>query len=161
MLKESFKQALIDYMQARLKVAKDAASQAKSAATDSESAAETKWDTFGLENSYLAHGQSVRVAECQRDLRYFSALTLASMDSITQGSVFLLEREDGWRKVIVMAQYVGGGEFDYEQQSVLIVTPESPLGRSLLGKEEGEEVSLKSRGETLTGEVVTIFFQES
>lgn len=160
MLKESFKRALVAYITSRLEVAKEAAMQAKSAATDSESAAETKWDTFGLENSYLAHGQSVRVAQCEQDLRYFDALTLADTEIVTLGSVLRLVREDGWQKVVVMAKAVGGGEFEYDGQAVLIVTPESPLGASLLGKEAGDEVALKHRGDELQGEVERIFFVE-
>ena len=50
-----------------------------------ESVAETKWDTFGLENSYLAHGQSVRVAECETDLAYFRKFSFAESDEVTDG----------------------------------------------------------------------------
>ena len=160
MLKEDFKRALIDYVDKRLHSAREAAAQAKAAATDTESVAETKWDTFGLENSYLAHGQTVRVAQCEQDLRYFEALAVAASDQVALGSVLLLTREDGWSKLVVLANCVGGGEFKFDQYSVLIVTPESPLGASLLGKEEGDEVTLKHRGNALLGEVARIFFVE-
>ena len=49
----------------------NAAKRAHDTATGTESVAENKYDTFGLEASYLAHGQSVRVAECQADLHAY------------------------------------------------------------------------------------------
>ena len=55
----------------RFETAKWAAKQAHDAAINEESVAENKYDTFGLEASYLAHGQSQRVLECQTDWQLF------------------------------------------------------------------------------------------
>lgn len=157
MLLQPLYQSLIQYAENRVKVAKEAADQARSAATNTESVAETKWDTFGLENSYLAHGQSVRVAECEADLAYFRKFVFADSDEIALGSVFEVEREDGWNKVIILSAYCGGGEFASQGKSILLVTPQTPLGKSLLGKEEGDELLMKSRGVEQYAEIVRIF----
>ncbi|SBS31914.1 hypothetical protein MAQ5080_02108 [Marinomonas aquimarina] len=160
MFLDSLYQALIAYAENRVKVAQEAAAQARSAATNTESVAETKWDTFGLENSYLAHGQSVRVAECEADLAYFRKFTFADSEEVTLGSVFEVEREDGWSKVVILSQCCGGGEFECQAKSVLLVTPQTPLGKSLLGKEEGDELVMKRRGEQLDAEIVRIFLEQ-
>lgn len=149
--------ALIAYAEHRVAVAKEAANQARSAATDRESVAETKWDTFGLENSYLAHGQSVRVAECEADLAYFKKFAFSDSDEITLGSVFKVERQDGWSKTVILSQCCGGGEFECQGSSILLVTPQTPLGKSLLGREEGDEILMKSRGVDQEAEIVKIF----
>ncbi|MBJ7549466.1 hypothetical protein [Marinomonas ostreistagni] len=152
--------ALIAYAENRVLVAKEAANQARSAATNKESVAETKWDTFGLENSYLAHGQSVRVAECETDLAYFRKFSFAESDEVTVGSAFQVEREDGWGKVIILSQCCGGGEFECQGRSILLVTPQTPLGRSLLGREEGDKVLMKSRGVDQEARIVRIFLPQ-
>ncbi|WP_417553465.1 transcription elongation factor GreAB [Marinomonas fungiae] len=157
MFLEQLQLSLIEYAETRVKVAKEAADQAHQAATSTESVAETKWDTFGLENSYLAHGQSVRVAECEADLAYFRKMAFADSDEIAVGSVFEVERRDGWNRVIILSQCCGGGEFENQDKSILLVTPQTPLGKSLLGKEEGDEVIMKSRGVELVAEIVRIF----
>lgn len=157
MFLELLHHSLVEFAEARLRVAKGAAEQARSAATDTESVAETKWDTFGLESSYLAHGQSVRVAECEAELNYFRKLRFSEADEVSVGSVFRLEREDGWKKIIVLTEICGGGEFCCGDSEVLLVTPQTPLGKSLVGKEEGEELLMKNRGLDLKAEIVKIF----
>lgn len=153
-------QSLIHYAEGRVRVAKEAADQARSAATNIESVAETKWDTFGLENSYLAHGQSVRVAECEADLAYFRKFCFAESDVIELCSAFEIERQDGWNKVIILSSCCGGGEFESQGMSVLLVTPQTPLGKTLLGKEEGDVFVMRSRGVEQDAEIVRILLDQ-
>ncbi len=160
MFLKNLHQALIEYGVKRVRVSKDAADQARSAATDRESVAETKWDTFGLENSYLAHGQSVRVAECEADLAYFHKLSFAKAQEVVVGSVMQLERDDGWSRIVILSARCGGGEFICDDQYVLLVTPQTPLGQSLLHKEEGDELQMKSRGVDQIAEITRIFLPQ-
>ena len=51
---------IIDELKVQLEVAKGASTEAASYATNAESRAESKWDTQGLEASYLAAGQAGR-----------------------------------------------------------------------------------------------------
>ena len=46
----------------------EAAMRAYNTATNDENVAENKYDTLALEASYLAHGQALRVAECEADI---------------------------------------------------------------------------------------------
>ena len=52
----------------------DAARRAHQTATDKENVAENKYDTLGLEASYLAQGQAKRVVECEQDIAAFKKL---------------------------------------------------------------------------------------
>lgn len=148
---------LLRYVSGRVDIASEAVNQAKDAATSTESVAETKWDTFGLENSYLAHGQAVRLAECEADLAYFRKFAFSDSVTVELGSVLYLTREDGWTRVVIIANHCGGGEFEVDGEKALIVTPQTPLGRSLLMKEEGNEILMKSRGVEVEAEIERIF----
>ncbi|WP_067219453.1 hypothetical protein [Marinomonas gallaica] len=151
-----FEQLLL-YIVGRVAIAAEAVNQAKEAATSVESVAETKWDTFGLENSYLAHGQAVRLAECEADLAYFRKFSFSNSEVIELGSVLLLSRSDGWQRIVIIAEHSGGGEFELDDEKALIVTPSTPLGKSLLLKEEGDEILMKSRGVEIDAEIAQIF----
>lgn len=150
-------QQLLLYMADRVDIASDAANQAKEAATGTESVAETKWDTFGLENSYLAHGQAMRLVECEADMAYFRKFRFSESDTVALGSALLLVRQDGWRRIVILAAHCGGAEFGVGDQKALIVTPNTPLGKSLLTKEEGDEIIMKSRGVEIFAEIDRIF----
>ncbi|MGO2356525.1 MAG: hypothetical protein ACTH58_17545 [Marinomonas foliarum] len=73
--KKKVYQAITDALLQRFETAKWAAKQAHDAETNEESVAENKYDTFGLEASYLAHGQSKRVLECEKDWLFFNKKT--------------------------------------------------------------------------------------
>ncbi|MCO4785938.1 hypothetical protein [Marinomonas atlantica] len=151
---------LLNYIAGRVAIAADAVSQAKEAATSIESVAETKWDTFGLENSYLAHGQAMRLAECEEDLAYFRKFSFSDSELVETGSILLLSRRDGWRRIIIIADRCGGGEFELEDVKVLIVTPKTPLGMSLLSKEEGDDIPMKNHGVEVEAEIERIFMAQ-
>ncbi len=76
MNKKEIHDAITKALLNRFKTAELAAKQAHQAATGDESVAENKYDTFGLEASYLAHGQSQRVIECEQDWLLFSKKAL-------------------------------------------------------------------------------------
>ena len=67
-------QTIITALEVVLDNSKKAAIQAHEAATNGETVAENKYDTFGLEASYLAAGQSKRVSECEENLKIFKLL---------------------------------------------------------------------------------------
>ncbi|MGS0681986.1 GreA/GreB family elongation factor [Shewanella sp. 125m-7] len=70
-----------------------AASRAHETATGSESIAENKYDTFGLEASYLAHGQSMRAAQCRADIEAFRQL-FATADLVGNAADIALLNND-------------------------------------------------------------------
>lgn len=136
------KHAVVDAMRQALTAAIDAAlagaEAARAEATHAESRAENKYDTRGLEASYLAAGQGERVVAWRA--------ALGSLDATPcgVGGVGALVGLDDGRWVLVAA---GGGGIraDVDGVTVGLVTPEAPLGRALLGAEEGDVVEVGAR----------------
>ncbi len=119
---------------------------AQAAATDGESKAENKYDTRGLEASYLAHGQSLQARETELARRQFAALALHDFtpdEPVAVGA--LVELTGGGERLwYFLGPAAGGTEVVHEGQEVFVVTPASPLGRELLGKSAGGQVQVGS-----------------
>jgi transcription elongation GreA/GreB family factor len=113
-------------------------------ATDEQSKAENKYDTRGLEASYLARGQSRQAAEATQALQAYAALSLrefTAAEPIALGS--LVEVEEGGRRTFYfIGPRAGGTEVDCEGTTVLVLTPQSPLGQELVGRRIGESFGI-------------------
>ncbi len=148
--------ALCDELRARIRVAKDRAKATAASATHAESKAENDKDTRALEETYLAAGQAQRVAQLELDLAEVRSLAdPPSADGIAVGAVVELEGEAGARRLLVAGR-AGGLAVTLDGESVQVVTPGSPLGRALIGREEGDEVTLKLKGGLRTYEITSV-----
>jgi hypothetical protein len=125
------------------------ARSAHAEATDEQSRAENKYDTRGLEASYLARGQSRQATEVAQAIEAYGALSLRSFaraESADVGALVTLEGEDG-RMIYFIGPGAGGTEVACDGESVTVITPQSPIGRTLVGLKAGEAVPpLNSRG---------------
>ncbi|REG85524.1 transcription elongation factor [Marinomonas pollencensis] len=163
MNKISVYELIVSALKKRFETAQWAARQAYDAATSEESVAENKYDTFGLEASYLAHGQSQRVLECENDYLHFSnhkALLFTPQDEIKLGALVGLQTQDcsvSGLKWFYLSACAGGLSIDIEGEgSVFLVTPSSPVGLTLMGKMEGDDVGLKQSGKETVYEIVSV-----
>lgn len=124
----------------------DAAMRAYDTATNEESEAENKYDTLGLEASYLAQGQSKRVTECEADLNIFKNFKITQSDSLISigiGSVIYMLDEDDKALIIFLGPAAGGLNIKLDDSIITIITPSSPLGKILVGHSVDDEVELK------------------
>ena len=129
----------------RVEVAKKAAYQAYEQATNVESVAENKYDTFGLEASYLAHGQSQRVAECEADLAVFikyKSQYARLHQIISEGSLVQVREQNSETFYFFISPVAGGTKVTFKGEVITLLSMTSPFGSSLLGKEEGDEIAL-------------------
>ena len=113
-------------------------------ATDEQCKAENKYDTRGLESSYLARGQSRQAAEVVQAMQQFGALVpreFVSGEPIHVGAVVELERK-GERMTYFVGPGAGGTEVLCEGREVMVITPNSPLGQQLIGRKQGERVEI-------------------
>lgn len=133
-----------------------AAEAAHQAATHEESKAENKYDTRGLEASYLAAGQSRRVAEIRRALAAWRALQLRPYDDavgIQLGALVCLEDADGRRQRLLLGPDGAGLKLQDSQGEVVLISPHSPLGQLLLGQGPGDWLQLaQTRWQVLQAE---------
>ena len=149
---------IIDRLQADLTVARDALKASHEAATHAESKAENKYDTRGLEAAYLADGQRRRVHEIETALMAYRNLSVRPQadEPICVGALVALDQE-GLDRLIFLGPDGAGLRMVDEGREVLVITPRSPLGQALLGRETGDEVELQVDGRRQYCEVVAIW----
>ena len=126
-----------------------AAQTAYETATAEENIAENKYDTLSLEASYLAAGQAKRVEEIKQSLTLCQNLQLRAYDEqrgIEVGALLGLEDENGRQQWLFLAPDAAGLKVEVVGQPVTVITPRSPLGNSLLGKFDGDEVEILVAG---------------
>jgi transcription elongation GreA/GreB family factor len=141
--------AVIERLKADLGLYHRAAVAARAEATHEQSKAENKYDTRGLEASYLARGQSRQVAEIEQAIEKFEkmpAREFAPGEPIDTGAV--VELTSGREKnLYFIGPRAGGTEIIFEKREILVITPESPLGAQLLGKKQAEKHRLEIAGQ--------------
>ncbi|GAB3475118.1 hypothetical protein [Marinomonas epiphytica] len=131
--------------------ARKAALQAHAAATNTESIAENKYDTFGLEASYLAHGQSARVQQAELDSQEFRGWQVGDLSQnqhITSGALVAIEPNQlpEQSRYLFICPWAGGLRIELDQITVLLISPESPVAKKLIGRERGDECAMTFAG---------------
>ena len=129
-----------------------AAQTAHETATHEENVAENKYDTLGLEAAYLAAGQSRRVEELRQALIAYRTLVPRPFDAeqgIQLGTWVVLGDDDGGEQQFFLGPDGAGLKVTLEEDEVRVITPRAPLGQALLGKDEGDEVTLGTAGQAL------------
>lgn len=139
---------IIAQLTSEIEAYEKSARAAHAEATHEQNKAENKYDTRALEASYLAHGQSRQAAETEQALHAFQALrarAFAAADPVELGALVELEA-NGVRSFYFIGSRAGGTEVVCEEKTVLVVTPQSPLGRQLIGKRRGERLKMDLDG---------------
>jgi transcription elongation GreA/GreB family factor len=124
-----------------------AAHLARDEAISEESRPENQYDMHSQEAAYLAEGQARLAQEIAQNIAQFSTFAappFASDAPIALGAVVELSGSQGstW---YFLGPRAGGVEVQVEGRAVLVITPQSPLGRQLVGKHLGDTVQLPGR----------------
>ncbi|GLH31212.1 elongation factor GreAB [Pseudomonas sp. BR1R-5] len=136
---------IVEALETDMEVLRRAAQTAYETATAEENIAENKYDTLGLEASYLATGQARRTAEIRQALLIYQQLVLRDYDparGIQIGSLVILEDEAGAQRQVFLGPEAAGLKIGEGNALVTVITPRSPLGQQLIGKKVDDEVSL-------------------
>jgi len=137
---------IIERLKADVTLYARAAMTARAEATDEQSKAENKYDTRGLEASYLARGQSKQLAQTEsaiENLEAFHPRGFGPADGIDVGA--LVELEQGRERDLYLIAPCGGGtEVGWEGREIMVITPQSPLGQQLTGRHQGELIGLEA-----------------
>lgn len=135
--------AIIEQLQLELNTAAAASQQAHDSATHSENIAANKYDTLAVEAAYLAHGQSMRIAEIKQSIalyRNFQRPTFNNGACVQLGALVCIEDEQEQQRRLLIGPAAGGLTIDSEQGPVQVITPTTPLGKALMGKHVDDEV---------------------
>ena len=159
---EMNKRAVIKKIIARLaeelEVYLRAAQFARAEATHEQNKAENKYDTRGLEASYLARGQSQQAAELDAAIIEFEKLSGKNFEPgavIAIGALVELEL-GGEKNFYFLGPRAGGTEVVHDKKEILVITPQSPLGEQLAGKKSGITFSLKLGQETRVAKILGV-----
>ena len=144
--KRAIVEKIIAQLSSELETYAQSARSAHAEATDEQSKAENKYDTRGLEASYLARGQSRQAAEVAEAIEHFTKLELrefATDEGIDVGALIELETPTA-RAFYFLGPRAGGTEIVAGKKEIWVITPQSPLGQQLMGRKRGEQISGRS-----------------
>lgn len=121
-----------------------AAQVSRDEAIDEESRPENKYDMHSQEAAYLAEGQARLAAEIAANIALYASLPLPVFPPGAPSALGALVSVENAGKSTwyFLGPRAGGLELEAEGRTVLVVTPQSPLGRELLGKRTGDAVRL-------------------
>lgn len=151
-------QKIVAQLAGELEVYFRAAQNSRAEATHEQNKAESKYDTRGLEASYLARGQSKQAAELEAAIAEFEQLELRKFspaDGIDLGALVQLET-DGEKSFYFIGPRAGGTEVMHDKKEVLVITPQSPLGAQLLARKQGERPQLELAGRKQPARIVSV-----
>lgn len=159
MNKQEVLQLIVEKLTIDLDIAQRAAQTAYETATHEENIAENKYDTLGLEASYLAAGQAKRVEEIRQSLVLYQKLSLTPFNEdkgIQPGDLITLENHQGIEQHLFLGPDAAGLKIQYAELIVTVITSRAPLGQTLLGKLPGDELEISVNGSRQSFEVTQI-----
>jgi len=158
MNKRALIQKIVAQLTSELGIYFRAALNSRAEATHEQSKADNKYDTRGLEASYLARGQSKQAAELEAAIAEFEKLEarkFAPGDGIGIGALVEL-KSDGETAFYFIGPRAGGTEVVQDKKEVLVITPQSPLGAQLMEKRQGDRPQLLLAGRKQPAHIVSV-----
>lgn len=148
MKKSAIRDAILAQLRAELALQTGAALLARDEAISPESRAENKYDTHSQEAAYLAEGQARLAGEIDVSLAHYTTMPLPDFgpgDVIALGAIVEVSARttSAW---YFIGPRAGGLELRVDGHDLLVLTPQSPLGRALLGRRAGDAVRAPGRG---------------
>lgn len=159
MNKKILLEKLIVHLEEEFSVLISAANNARAASIDEQSVAETQYDTLAIEAGYLAEGQAKRAQEIELEIHRLKQLTLTSYQDDTPiniGALVQLSNSLNTNEWFFIAPAGAGFKTTIEQLLVTTITPESPLGKSIINKQVGDEIHLQLPNKQLLVEIIAI-----
>lgn len=138
-------QQVLERLAEDLLQAERAARTAHETATHEENIAENKYDTLGLEASYLAAGQARRAEAIRLAMahwRHFRPSPYDAKQGIQLGALVCLLDDKAEEQLLFLGPEGGSMNLVSGAQPVQVISTGAPLGRALLGKCEGDAVSI-------------------
>ncbi len=117
-----------------------AAQSSHDAATGSESKSESKYDTRGLEASYLAGAQAEQCEKLAQAIHCLSGFTPpenTENSTVQPGCIVEVESAGDIQHYFLLPS--GGGiTLDYQGYELITLTPDTPIYQAILGSKQGD-----------------------
>ncbi len=139
-------QQVLERLAEDLLQAESAMRAAHETATHNENIAENKYDTLGLEAAYLSTGQARRaeaIRQAMAHWRQFRPLPYDASKGIQLGALVCLVDSDDKQQQLFLGPNGGSMQLANASDFIQVISSEAPLGRAMLGKCEGDQVSIQ------------------
>lgn len=149
---------LLNHLQQEIDATLSAVNEAHALASHEQSKPENQYDTLALEAAYLAHGQSERIAELQRQFMLLDHFEFSDCNDSSQIAVGALVRiedvgcDDHKQQWLWLLPVAGGVLLKFENKNkdnhgdesiaIRTITPEAPLAKTIVGSYVGDEIVL-------------------
>ena len=141
--KKQLADSIIQQLATEMEFIATTAKTAHDEATHDEDLHKNQFDTPGLETSVLAEGQVKVAAELREARDAFRSLEpkdFAPGEAIALGA--LVETETaGEKNLYFVGPKAGGLEVEFDDATVYVITPHSPIGARLIGRRAGDAVT--------------------
>ena len=142
MKKSKIIEVVLEHLRADFERRQSAAKRTREQGNDAESKSEGKYDTRSTEENYLADGlarQALEAAAAAEAIEQMPVREFARGEAIDLSALVELEFAKE-TEFFLIATAGGGTEVVWDKKTILVLTPESPLGSRLIGRHEGERV---------------------
>lgn len=138
---------ILSQLRAEFDLQSQAAHHSRDEAISEESRPENQYDMHSQEAAYLAEGQARLAADISESIKRYEVLQPLPHTPgapIAVGTLVALE-DSAQRRSWYFLGPRGGMDIKVDGDDVLVLSPQAPFGRELLGKEAGDEVRLPGK----------------
>ncbi len=156
-MKKQILDELISRARTELAGLEESAKSNRDFATDPEFKAESKYDTRGLEASYLASAEAKRVEELKLEIQILEEVDVdqsKKLGEISIGALVELEHQNQKRKYFLIPT-AGGTIVKVDDEAVLVVSVFSPIGDALMGLKSGDDFDVETPKETRNYQILS------
>jgi transcription elongation GreA/GreB family factor len=154
--KDSLRDELTRVLRADLEAHERAHDAALEGATHEEARPENDKDTRALEQSYLARGEAARVEQLRAALAQVQSMRVHAFSDGEPASLGALVTLEEGEAVLVLWIAPHGGGSKLAGGQVQVVTPQSALGRAILGSNAGEDIAIPVAGRVRELKIVRV-----
>lgn len=152
-MKHKLIEQVIAKLESDLAGLKKAAAETHAITSHDENKQEGKYDTRSIEASYLADAQTSQALTIQESILKIRNITLIDEpETAILGSIVILSSDHQDHQFLLLP--AGGGiTLEYENQPLTTVTPDSPIGKSIIATSIAEQIPNTPIGNVFVSEI--------
>lgn len=153
-MKTQLRDQVINQLEIDLAGLKKAAAETRSVSSGDENKQESKYDTRSIEASYLAEAQADQAKQIEEAIFKLNNLLLSEEpDTAILGSIVILSDEEDVDHQFFILPAGGGIILEYEGIPLTVITPESPIGDTILNKSIADHIPESPIGSVFISEI--------